>query len=223
MSRNRLENLADIGASLAIIGAAGCDPAQNSSDIDGSAPASTVSEISPFQQILDILRDPLNPNRHPIGKFLNFSNGEFLVSDKPEVIGITLVSQAAQTVLFPEGKIVVRRSPQQSGPGENDMTMTYSPKEIRARYAIRVFGGTYPTGSQTVGGQIEVKHEGRQHTGGVWYALVDEEGNPINPIGKPVLNGELLYYIAASFINVENPTTQAENPTANSPVANSAK
>ena len=133
------------------------------------------------------------------GRFLNRQeDGTLKISETPQVVEVKYTPHADLTSQYwNKNNIVVQRKPQaDSREGQ------YIPSdEIKATHAIRVAGGTF--GGQTKAARFEVSYKGQKYTIGEWFVPSDQQGNPVNPKGEPLREGEKPYFIAANFVTVE--------------------
>jgi hypothetical protein len=145
-----------------------------------------------FKEILDVLDDPY-------GKFLMVEDGKLKFTDTPEVVKVQFIPQYGPTTAWNRGRIVVRRQPNIWD--DNELIPYY---DIRASYATRVFGGTYvsqsPDGMHW--GQLNLTYKDQEHRGGLWFVLTNEKGQPVNPDGVLLKEGEKPFYVAGSFVTV---------------------
>lgn len=134
------------------------------------------------------------------GKYLAMQpDGILVASDKPEVVEVKYTAHADPTSqLWNEGNIIIQQEHEPNASGGQQ----FPPEEIKTTHAVRVTGGTYPDYRGPA--RLEVMIDGKERTVGEWFRLSDEQGNPVNPQGQPLSEGEAPYHVAANFVTVLN-------------------
>lgn len=136
------------------------------------------------------------------GKFLKRQeDGTLVINDTPQAVKVTYAPHAdPNSRYWNKDNIIVHREPKDEiGEGKEIL-----PEDIKTQYAIRVAGGAF--GSSGVS-RFQVTHKGHKYTVGEWFVPSDLRGNPVSLKGEPLQEGEKKYFIAASFVSVQNPST----------------
>ena len=134
------------------------------------------------------------------GKYLTMQpDGRLIISDKPEVVEVEYIAQADPTSqLWNGGNIIIQQEYEPNASGGQQ----FPPEAIKPTHAVRVAGGTYPDYRGPA--RFELTIDGKKYTVGEWFRLSDEQGNPVNPQGQLLSEGEDPYHVAANFVTVLN-------------------
>lgn len=131
---------------------------------------------------------------NPYNKYFALENGKPVISKDPNPPEkVTFTPLGGVSKYFNDNNILFREEPTQKAKDH-----LIAPDKIKAQYAVRVFGGSY------VGeyGNLTTVYNDQEYTGGEWFMLTDENGNPVRPDNKPLGEKEAPYYTAANFVTI---------------------
>ncbi|MBI2074887.1 MAG: hypothetical protein HYT83_03580 [Candidatus Levybacteria bacterium] len=124
--------------------------------------------------------------------FLDRQDGLLVVVDKPQPVQVEFSSVPGLN----NNKVPIRRNPK----ADRATTLDLYPGQIQTLFAARVLGEDYP--SSTTASHVSLEFNKEEYSGGLWFALTDQAGRFVDPLGNPVPGNESPYYIGMNFTTV---------------------
>lgn len=130
----------------------------------------------------------------PFKKFFTFEDGKPVISKDPHPVKVKLTPLSGVSKYFNDDNIIFHEEPKTDAKEHK-----IASNKIKAEYAARVLGGTFPEDS---GKTLTIVYNDKEYKQGYWLMLTDEKGSPVKPDGAPLDKKELPYYTAANFATV---------------------
>lgn len=140
--------------------------------------------------------------------FLDLREGKLVLSEKPVPVKVKFVPlQDPTSRMWNDENIVLRYGGPNFTNESGANIRALSPQAIKTEYAVRVLGATF---SGSPYGDLKIDDQGKERTGGEWFMLTKENGQPVDPSGSPLAAEQKPYFVAANFVTVTPPQPLAK-------------